>query len=134
MKKNIVTNLIFALAVVLLGVLIALAPYSFAHVCVVGEKIMKCYWTARVELFLGTAIAVLGLIKLACTDVKFQHGLNVGIAVNAIGVILIPTVLIGVCKMASMHCNVVSRPTLTVFGILVLVSVVIQTVLIWKKR
>ena len=130
MKKNVV----FALIIFVLGVLVALAPYSFAKVCEVGEKVMKCHWTARIEFFLGIAIAALALLKFVSSNAKFQLGLNAGIAVNALGVILAPTVLIGVCAMSKMHCHSVTRPVWLVFGILLLVAVSLQTVLLWKKR
>ena len=130
MKKNVV----FALIIFALGVLVALAPYSFAKVCEVGEKVMKCHWTARIEFFLGIAIAALALLKFVSSNAKFQLGLNAGIAVNALGVILAPTVLIGVCAMSKMHCHSVTRPVWLVFGILLLVAVSLQTVLLWKKR
>ena len=60
--KN-VKKIITALLIVL-GLLIAAAPYTFAAVCPVGEKVMKCHWSARIELFLGIEIAVLAIIQL----------------------------------------------------------------------
>ena len=130
MKKNI----IFAGFIILLGVLVALAPFSFAKVCEVGEKVMKCHWTARAELFLGIAIAVLGALKIISADSRFQLGLNAGILVNALGVLLVPSVLIGVCGKATMHCHLVTRPTLIVFGILIFALTLIQTGILCKKR
>ena len=131
MKK---VNVIFASIFVVLGALVAIAPYSFAHVCEAGEKVMKCHWTARIELFLGLSIAILGLLKLISSDTKYQLGLNAGIFVNTIGAILTPTVLIGVCGMKNMHCASVTKPVLIVFGILLLAAVVAQSLSVWKKR
>ena len=48
--------------------------------------------------------------------------------------ILTPTLLIGVCGMKSMHCAAVTKPTLIVFGILILTLTLIQSILLWKKR
>lgn len=131
MKK---VNVVFSLFILVLGALTAIAPYSFAHVCDAGEKVMKCHWTGRIELFLGISVAVLGLLKLISADAKYQLGLNAGILLNALGVILTPTVLIGVCGMKSMHCASVSKPTLIVFGILILVITLIQSLIEWKKK
>lgn len=131
MKK---VNVVFSLLILVLGALTAIAPYSFAHVCEAGEKVMKCHWTGRIELFLGISVAVLGLLKLISADAKYQLGLNAGILLNALGVILTPTVLIGVCGMKSMHCASVSKPTLIVFGILILVITLIQSLIEWKKK
>ena len=131
MKK---VNVVFSLLILVLGALTAIAPYSFAHVCEAGEKVMKCHWTGRIELFLGISVAVLGLLKLISADTKYQLGLNAGILLNALGVILTPTLLIGVCGMKSMHCASVSKPTLIVFGILILVITLIQSLIEWKKK
>ena len=65
MKK---VNVFFSLLITGLGAFTAIAPYSFAHVCEVGEKVMKCHWTGRIELFLGITIALLGLLKLLSSD------------------------------------------------------------------
>lgn len=131
MKKQ---NIIFAAIVALLGVLVFLAPYSFAKVCELGEKVMKCHWTARIELFLGITITILGLLKALSSDAKYQLALNVGTALNAAGVILVPAKLIGVCGKTMMHCHSVTRPALIVLGILILFAVAFHTVLLWKKR
>ena len=131
MKK---INVVLSVLGAVLGVLVALGPYSFASVCEVGEKVMKCHWTARIELFLGISITLLGLLKFVSPDAKYQFGLNAGILVNALGVILTPTLLIGVCGMKSMHCAAVTKPTLIVFGILILITVVIQSFSVWKNK
>lgn len=131
MKK---VNVIFSSVILVLGALTAIAPYSFAHVCEVGEKVMKCHWTGRIEFFLGITLALLALLKFISSDAKYQLGLNAGILVNALGVILTPTLLIGVCKMKSMHCATVAKPTLIVFGILILVTILIQSFIAWKNK
>ena len=131
MKK---VNVFFSLLILGLGAFTSIAPYSFAHVCEVGEKVMKCHWTGRIELFIGISIALLGLLKLLSSDAKYQLGLNAGILVNALGVILTPTLLIGVCGMKTMHCASVAKPTLIVFGILILAATLIQSFITWKKK
>ena len=118
MKKN----LIFSIVLFVLGVLAAFAPYTFAKVCDVGEKVMKCHWTARAELFTGLVIAFLALLRFFAKSDALFLGLDAGIFANALGVILFPCVLIGVCGMASMHCHAVTKPVLLVLGILLLVA------------
>ena len=130
MKKRIC----FALIISILGLLVAVAPYTFAKVCDIGEKVMKCHWTARAELFVGLAVAALALLKLVSDNWQYQLALNAGIALNAVGIILFPTALIGVCGKAMMHCHSVTQPTLIVLGILIILATLIQTVVLWKKR
>ncbi len=129
MKKVIISAVL-----VLLGVLVAIAPYSFAKVCELGEKVMKCHWTARAELFTGLAIALLALLRLPAKSDGLLLGLNAGILVNSAGVILFPYALIGVCGMAKMHCHAVTRPVLLVLGILLLLTAAIDVLLLLKGR
>ena len=130
MKKN----LVFSITLLLLAALVAAAPYSFAKVCDAGEKLMKCHWTARAELFLGLAAALLSLLRFSGKSRQFLLGLDLGIIVNAAGIILMPAVLIGVCGMASMHCHSVTRPVLIVLGILILTVASLDAALNARSR
>ena len=107
------------------GVLIAVAPQAFAHVCEVKDNMpMACHYTAQAELGIGVVIALLGIIALFCSP-KIRTGLNIAVALNALLSLAVPTVLIGVCKGAMMHCHMVTRPTLIVIGILALLFAVV---------
>lgn len=130
MKKN----LVFSITLLLLAVLVAAAPYSFAKVCDVSEKVMKCHWTARAELFLGISTALLALLRFCGNSKYLRLGLDAGIIANAAGIILFPTLLIGVCGMPSMHCHSVTQPTLIVLGILLLAVSAVDTVLSLRSR
>ena len=72
----------------------------------------------------GVVIALLGIIALFCSP-KIRTGLNIAVALNALLSLAVPTVLIGVCKGAMMHCHMVTRPTLIVIGILALLFAVV---------
>ncbi|MBW3088953.1 DUF4418 family protein [Bifidobacterium sp. 82T24] len=113
---------------IVLGVLIAVAPHTFAHVCKVTEMAMKCHWTARAEIGVGAMIVVLGLIALFA-ETKVRIGLGIAVALAGALAIAVPTVLIGVCPGAMMHCHMVARPTLIVLGVLTIVFAVIAVLL-----
>ena len=130
MKKN----LVFSITLLLLAVLVAAAPYSFAKVCDASEKVMKCHWTARAELFLGISTAILALLRLCGNSKYLRLGLDAGIIANAAGVILFPTLLIGVCGMPSMPCHSVTQPTLIVLGVLLLAVSAIDAALSLRSR
>ena len=98
MSKELKPNLqpiIFAAVTVVLGILIAVAPQTFASVCKVTEKSMQCCWTARAEIFLGNSIAVFAGLQIifALKESKIQANLALTFAIitNAIGVILVPS-------------------------------------------
>ena len=131
MKKQ---TIIFAFSFIVLGLLTALAPFTFAGVCETGEKIMKCHWTARAELFTGIVIALLGAAKFILSCRNYQLGINLAVALNSIGVILFPTALIGVCGMAKMHCHSVTRPALIVLAVVLLLADAVHSALIIKSK
>ena len=104
----------------------AIGPQTFLKVCEVGEKVMKCHWTARVELGVGLAIAVLGAFIILIASRQLRIGLTIGIIVNSILVILIPNVLIGVCKKTHMRCHALTLPALTVLGGVIYIKYLLQ--------
>lgn len=131
-KKNILA-IIFATITAVLGILVAVGPQTFASVCGVTEKPMKCFWTARAEFFLGISIAVFAALQIvfALKNLNIQANIafSLAIVVNAIGVILVPLALIGVCAKPMMHCHSVTKPFLIVAAILIILAVTLQTAL-----
>lgn len=111
-----------------LGVLVAIAPRTFAHVCGVTDMPMACHYTAQASLGIGIAIALLAVIGLFVADAT-RAGLDIANAVLGVLVILVPTVLISVCKGAMMHCHMVTLPTLIVLGVLTAIVSVIAAYL-----
>ncbi|WP_137655972.1 DUF4418 family protein [Bifidobacterium moukalabense] len=111
-----------------LGVLVAIAPRTFAHVCEVTDMPMACHYTAQASLGIGIAIVLLAVIGLFVADAT-RAGLDIANAVLGVLVILVPTVLIGVCKGAMMHCHMVTLPTLIVLGVLTAIVSVIAAYL-----
>ncbi len=57
MKLTVILNIL----IIILGALIALAPWTFAPVCMTE---MRCYFTRDVETVLGILVIVLGVIGL----------------------------------------------------------------------
>lgn len=134
MSKELKPNLqpiIFATVTAVLGILIAVAPQTFASVCKVTEKPMKCFWTSRAEIFLGISIAVFAVLQIIFalkeSNIQANIAFSLAIVVNAIGVILVPSALIGVCAKPIMHCHSVTKPFLIVAAILIILAVALQT-------
>ena len=111
---------------------------TFASVCKVTKKTMKCFWTARAEIFLGISIAVFAALQIvfALKNLNIQANIafSLAIIVNAISVILVPSALIGVCAKPIMHCHSVTEPFLIVAAILIILAVALQTALALLQR
>ena len=141
MSKELKPNLqliIFAAVTAVLGILIAVAPQTFASVCKVTEKPMKCFWTSRAEIFPGISIAVFASLQIIFalkeSNIQANLALTLAIITNAIGVILVPSALIGVCAKPMMHCHSVTKPFLIVAAILIILAVALQTALALRQR
>jgi hypothetical protein len=85
---------------------------------------MKCYWTGQAELTLAAPIFVTGALMAFDKRKENLRNLNVVSAVLGVFVILLPTVLIGVCANPNMICNSIMKPSLILLGsLLVALSV-----------
>ena len=131
MRKNYIFGALFVIA----GLLIAIGPKTIFAVCNSdGEMTMACFYVAQTELAIGIAIAVLGVVLAVLKDNAAQITASIALALNGIITILIPDVLIGVCKSAHMHCNAVTRPSLNILGAVVIILAILGAVLFRKKE
>lgn len=131
MKERVWLGWIF----ILLGGLVSIGPQTFLAVCNMDEKVMKCHWTAQMELGLGIVIVILGVLTIGFKSPHIHIGLTIGIILNAILVILVPSVLIGVCKSSHMQCHALTLPALVILGgILILVGIAYLAYLYNKER
>ena len=131
MRKNYIFGALFVIA----GLFIAIGPKTIFAVCNSdGEMTMKCFYVAQTELAIGIAIAVLGVVLAILKDSAAQITASIALALNGIITILIPDVLIGVCKSAHMHCNAGTRPALNILGAVVIILAILGAVLFRKKE
>lgn len=133
MSKNKITGIVIAL----LGLLTALIPTVIFKVCAAMDgKFMKCHWTSQVEVALGIAVLALGLLIVLAKENAASSAYAAASAINGVLVILIPTVVIGVCGSADMPCNSGTKPALIIAGSLIVVVALINTIsyLVSKKN
>ncbi|MFP3042780.1 DUF4418 family protein [Treponema primitia] len=125
----------FAFLFIIIGLLIAIGPLTLFPVCeVMGTMIMKCFWTARAELGIGLVIAILGALGLWFKSPQIRLGLGIGVFLNALLALLIPTVLIGVCDHGHASCRVLTLPALTVLSNLLLLGAIINGLVLVKTK
>ena len=79
---------------------------------------MKCHWTGRAALAMAFPLAAAGLLLAFSRRKETQRALSIVAAVSGIMVILLPTVLIGVCGSPDMICNMIERGALVLAGVL----------------
>ena len=151
MKNRVVTSVLF----IFIGALLILFPLYILPVCplpdaqaipattVAGEghihmhstpgKIMKCFWTARAEIGIGSLVIAIGALVLFSRSLFVRMGLSMALACTAVLAAAIPTILIGVCGNEMMRCNMGAKPALILLAI-VLVIAAISNVLYLNKQ
>jgi hypothetical protein len=96
--------------------------------------IMKCHWSARVEIGAGALIAALGIALIVFAAPKTRLGLSIGIFLSGVLVLLIPHTLIGGCVNHIMPCRKIAFPAITVIGILLLISAAFNALYLARKK
>lgn len=133
MDKSKITGIV----ITLLGILTVLIPTVIFKVCEAMEgNFMKCHWTSQIEIALGIVAALLGLFITLSKERAAGSAYAVASAVNGVLVILVPTVLIGVCGSSEMPCASGTKPALVIAGSLIIAVSLINTVsyLLTKKN
>ncbi|MDR1895122.1 MAG: DUF4418 family protein [Spirochaetales bacterium] len=122
MKSRIASGL----TILILGLLISLGPQFLFKPCGpvlahdgAAASWMKCHWSVRAEIGVGALAAALGIGLLAFRSRDTRLGLWAGVFLSGVLALLIPHVLIGGCAMATMPCQALTFPALTLLGILV---------------
>ena len=114
------------LVIVVLALVIAIVPL-FTDCESQGRSIelatgktipMKCHWTGRAALAMAFPLAAVGLLLVFSRRKETRRALSIVAAVSGIMVILLPTVLIGVCGSPDMICNMIERGALVLAGVL----------------
>ena len=126
---------------ILLGIVIALTSWIIFPVCEMqgnymitqsGMKVpMTCGWTARAETGVGALVAVAGAILVARSTPETRQAVGVFSIATGVLVILYPTILIGMCKVADHPCRTTTLPALEILGVIV---IIIGGYLLWKRE
>ena len=112
---------LFAILIVILGLLFFFAPSHIAHVC--GTKpdgsFMKCHWMGEAVKMLGSLVVVMGVLFALLK--KYAKGLSLACILVAACQVSLQFFVIGTCKNLEMPCNVYTKPTVILFSILLVV-------------
>lgn len=152
-------RLIIGVFFIVLGLILAFGPITIFPVCGIstnkeGEEMqmenseskvqdssmsvtmsssMKCHWTARALLGIGVSIAIQGILILLISSCAIRLGITIGIGLNGILGIVIPTWLIGVCASSKMACQELTLPALIIISSFILVGSIINGVFLHQK-
>lgn len=135
---------IWALGIVLLGIIIILIPWYIFPVCGVGQYAPPagtpvkmhggCSNTLKAATVLGVLAVFTGLFALALRQHTARLAAVVSTAAIGILLILFPTVITGVCRVPTMPCVFGTRPALISAGIVMIAAAIIGGLLNRNKR
>lgn len=130
-----------ALVLIVLGVLLAVAPWTFAPVCEVngmfaqlasGKTLpMPCGWTARAEIGLGVLLIVTGILLVIAKSNETKRIIGIFGAVIGVLTILFPTYITKMCAVADHPCNLVTKPVLILLG---LAAIIVSAYVAYSAR
>jgi hypothetical protein len=95
---------------------------------------MKCNWTGQAELALGIPLFAVGVMMTASRRKENIRNLSIMGIILGSAILLIPTVLIGVCATPGMLCNSVMLPSLVFFGSLVILTGIVGLIASFKVK
>lgn len=114
-----------ALAIIALGVIIALTPYTLFPVCRTAAITasdatapMKCFWVARATLGNAGGVVFCGVVFLFVSTPGVRLGAALMLLFTGLLTALTPNALIGVCPGESMPCRIGTLPALSLLGLL----------------
>ena len=132
MKKTI----IFSVAMIIGGLLIALGPFFLFKACSAGCCLSypNCLWATKLTSAMGMIITAVGIFYILYNDPKTQLGMTVVTFLTGIMTLLILHVIIGPCAIKTMACRLQTYPILTALAIFVLVLSGIKILKLRKEK
>lgn len=115
----------------ILGILLIIAPWTFAPVCevqglyvqtVTGKQLpMPCGYTARAEIGVGALVLVTAGMLLYGKSPEARRTIGTfGVALGILAM-LFPTSITGMCALADHTCRTMTLPTLLLLGLGIIV-------------
>lgn len=103
---------------IIYGILIVIGPQLLWGKCPNNGVMMKCHYSCKVEIILGTICVAIGCILLSINDYKtFLRVIILEIIVDIL-IIIVPGGFIGGCSNSEMHCQLVTFPILYALSII----------------
>ncbi len=118
-------RLLSGITVALLGLLIALVPVCIFPTCskaietlAGGTVPMRCFWSGQAEIGIGLLILCGGVLLSVFKSPLTRMGVSWMLALTGVLGLLIPTLLIGGCEMATMPCRMTTFPAIIVLSLI----------------
>lgn len=113
-----------------LALLLAIGAATFLGPCMHEDGAFgTCHWAGQMLMGLGIVLAVQSLTSLLFADAKMREGISLSMVPVALLAALTPGVIIPLCMMETMRCNMIMRPAAMLMAALIGVLSAIDAVL-----
>ena len=100
-----------ACAILALALVLTVGMGSFLGPCVHADgSFGACHWAGRALLGVGVLLAAEALAALLIADHGTRLGLYLALALTAVLGMLVPGVVVDLCRMATMRCQAIMKP------------------------
>lgn len=137
MKNRLLSGIVIAV----LGLLSSLVPVCIFPPCTKlietasgGTTPMKCFWSGRAEIGIGLLILCGGVLLIVFKSPLTRLGISLMTALTGVLGLLVPTLLIGGCGMATMPCRLTTFPALYVLAVLTVAACAANAVYLWRRN
>lgn len=127
-------KLINAFFYIIMGILLAVGPYTLFRVCDTSEKVMKCWWSVRAETAIGGLLVFAGILILLLKSKEIQYAINLNTIATGIVAILIPSKLIGGCAKEMMPCRSLTFPSIYIISVAIIIFSIGNIIYLKKKQ
>lgn len=143
MKTMLKERIFYGIGIIIFGVLTAFGPRTIFPVCEFAATSMKmestavmvCHYTAQTELGFGIVLIIIGVFAIVLAKNR-NRLFGIALAVFPLGILVvgIPNGLIGVCQNPHATCSMMTRPALTVLGVLLIAVDLVLSFLFRKDK
>lgn len=125
---------IFAIIIIIIGILMFFVPHHIAHVCPpkADGSFMKCHWMAEAVRMLGGLVVFMGIFFALFET--FAKGIALSAMFIGICQILLQFVVIGTCKTPTMSCNIYTKPTIILLSAILIITSFVYIYLTRKEK
>ena len=104
-----------------LSVLLFVGVGTFLHPCGMHEDGMygSCHWAGQAVIASGIVLLALSIVHIIAKSGRSKAFVSIGIACLAIMTAIIPGTFISLCKMPTMRCLTVMRPSVIIIALVI---------------
>lgn len=125
MNKKLFNGIVF----IVYALALTVGPKFLYAGCPADGMVMNCHKSLEVIFWIGIIVGIIGLAIILIKNREVLLGAHIAGIVASIVVVLIPTLIIGICQMETMPCRLVTFPVIYLITLVFFISNLVGIVL-----